>query len=320
MTSLSRHICYLLQRHDCVVVPGWGAFIAHAESACVNEDCCVGAAPRRWISFNPALATDDGVLVQSVVRREQIPYARALQMVEAEVASLKARLELDGKLAIKGVGSFISSGSEASPEFVPEAEGGVANARFAWLPELKAIPSAAVEPVRPAATAEPMMRPRFPIWGRVAAMLAVVVTLAFGIARFIPYTTANADYASMAGAKAQPAAGTSALSADSVINSAIELAIALPDERKATAAVCPLALDAPAADAYYLIVASMPSERMARKFISWMGDPSLRILNSGEGRYRVYVAEAATFHGASAYKRLPHIAGKYRDAWVCAGQ
>lgn len=37
MNHVIRHIEYLVPRHDCVVLPNWGAFIAHHQPSCYDE-------------------------------------------------------------------------------------------------------------------------------------------------------------------------------------------------------------------------------------------------------------------------------------------
>lgn len=65
MFSIIEHIEYLMTRHDCVTVPGWGAFIANysiAEYDAVHE---VFTRPCRTIGFNASVSHNDGLLVQS---------------------------------------------------------------------------------------------------------------------------------------------------------------------------------------------------------------------------------------------------------------
>ena len=66
MISLGKHIEILLWEHDCVIVPGLGAFIANHASACYNENGDnMFLPPYRNVCFNQSLATNDGLLVQA---------------------------------------------------------------------------------------------------------------------------------------------------------------------------------------------------------------------------------------------------------------
>ena len=77
MISIVEHIEYLIARHDCVVVPGWGAFIAQYEASSVSA---LGRwqNPGRQISFNSALSYNDGLLASSIMQREQCAYEIAM--------------------------------------------------------------------------------------------------------------------------------------------------------------------------------------------------------------------------------------------------
>jgi hypothetical protein len=62
MYSITRHIEYLVSRHDCVVVPGWGAFIAQYEPARIDAESGLIVPPSRAISFNQSVMHNDGLL------------------------------------------------------------------------------------------------------------------------------------------------------------------------------------------------------------------------------------------------------------------
>lgn len=118
MNNVLTHIEYLTFRHDCVVVKGWGAFIARRLSACYNETTSLYEPPRREISFNPDITHDDGLLTASVARREAISYERARRIVDDELASLAAQLKTDGELSLGCLGRWIYQDG-SSPLFEP---------------------------------------------------------------------------------------------------------------------------------------------------------------------------------------------------------
>ena len=71
MFSIIEHIEYLITCHDCVVVPGWGAFIANYDASTYDATKNVMARPRRSIGFNASVSHNDGLLAQSLMRRER---------------------------------------------------------------------------------------------------------------------------------------------------------------------------------------------------------------------------------------------------------
>ena len=55
MKELSQHIETLLLENDCVIIPGFGGFVAHYASAQWVEEECIYLPPTRNIGFNPQL-------------------------------------------------------------------------------------------------------------------------------------------------------------------------------------------------------------------------------------------------------------------------
>ena len=70
MYNLSLHIEYLLLHHDCVVVPGLGAFINVRHAAYFDAVTRVWHPMTREVRFNGALTHDDGLLSSSYARKE----------------------------------------------------------------------------------------------------------------------------------------------------------------------------------------------------------------------------------------------------------
>ena len=77
-----QHIEYLLTRHDCVVVPGWGAWIVQSVSAVVAGNAAP-LPPRRWLSFNASLSHNDGMLAHSLMRAKGCGYDEAMAQIAA---------------------------------------------------------------------------------------------------------------------------------------------------------------------------------------------------------------------------------------------
>lgn len=139
MISITRHIEYLITCHDCVIVPGWGAFIAHSSSAHIIEDpagATILMPPTRTLSFNPGINHNDGLLVTSVMRREGLSYETALQEIERQVCDLRHELETAGEITLPRIGSFTFNPEGAAPLFSPAADS-LASAPYFGLPKLR---------------------------------------------------------------------------------------------------------------------------------------------------------------------------------------
>lgn len=357
MLRLSQHIAYLLTRHDCVVVPGFGAFIANTESARYDDVEGIYLPPSRHLSFNPRLTHNDGLLATSVSRREEIGYDAAMEAVGRYVDMMRYTLERDGELSLPGVG-VLTTVAGASPAFEPSADCS-ANIRYSYLPSLP-LAEVAVDATDCAEADDAdecvILRPRderrrrVPAFVGVAASVALLLGLGFGLTAPGVADSGRTDYASVGGLSLTP----SSVVTDDVMK-AEELFIAIPGEETVTvvdtaahsaycagwryrdAAEASIAkareaapevkpapkpektvkqTAAPAAQGYCLVVASLQSRSKAEKFIRESGDSSLRILSSGPGRYRVYVATAATSEECEAAK-AGSIGRRYPDAWVC---
>ena len=85
MIELAQHIETLLLENDCVIVPGFGGFVAHYSPATRVKEENIFLPPTRTIGFNPQLKLNDGVLVQSYMSAYDTSFADASRIVEKEV-------------------------------------------------------------------------------------------------------------------------------------------------------------------------------------------------------------------------------------------
>lgn len=118
MFSLIEHIEYLMTRHDCVVVPGWGAFIANYCPARYDDGREAMAHPRREVGFNADVTHNDGLLVQSIMRREGMTYDDAARFVADSVAAYRQQLSADNEVSMGHLGYFRRNDGRYI-EFVP---------------------------------------------------------------------------------------------------------------------------------------------------------------------------------------------------------
>lgn len=325
MISICEHIEYLIHRHDCVVVAGWGAFIAQYQPACIDKDTGMIRPPVRTIAFNPSVSHNDGLLASSIMRRESIGYDAAIKMISAEVDVFRHQLESEKELAMGRIGVFHRN-DDGLVSFEPYASG-IVSAEFLGLPSV-AITLCREDdkeetPRRKDVIYVPVSRNLF----KIAASLLLLIGL--GITLSTPIVLDNqTDYASISTPKVT--VQSVELPAFDRQESNAELFIALPDEAEAVAVVDTLAAEerkeilTPAvemlrcvdSDSYCLVVASLASRELAEEYISERGDVAMRILEAG-GKYRVYVATGETSSQAMAIMQTPSFAEKYQAAWIC---
>ena len=118
MIQLQRHIEILLLSHDCVIIPGFGGFIAHHVDARYDEDDRLWLPPYRTLGFNLQLTLNDSLLVQSYVEAYDMSYPDALRQIESEVEELKGVLSSEGAYEMDGVGT-LHVNFEGNIEFEP---------------------------------------------------------------------------------------------------------------------------------------------------------------------------------------------------------
>lgn len=118
MENLSRHIEYLLLRHDCVIVPGIGAFINIYHPPFFDKDSKSILPPKREIRFNPALKSDDGMLANSFARKLGITYREGSELLSRTIKNLGQFLINDKEITIGRLG-IIRREEEGNLRFYP---------------------------------------------------------------------------------------------------------------------------------------------------------------------------------------------------------
>ena len=112
------HIEYLMLSNDCVVVPGFGAFIAQYTSSNNCAQNSTFTSPKRSISFNASINHNDGLLANSIAKKALIPYAEALKQIEKSTTICRQALSDGSEVPFGRLGFFISNG-EGHIEFIP---------------------------------------------------------------------------------------------------------------------------------------------------------------------------------------------------------
>ena len=119
MIDIAQHIEYLLMRHDCVVVPGLGAFLVNDEPARYVAETHSFLPPSRTIGFNPEVRHNDALLSGSISRRERVSLEAARNRLDMEVASLRCQLDVCGEVPIGNLGLLVRGDSPEYPVFEP---------------------------------------------------------------------------------------------------------------------------------------------------------------------------------------------------------
>jgi len=108
--QLSKAITSLLYQHDCVTIPDFGSLIVKKSSAKYVESENKFYPPGRYISFNPIIKSNDGLLANYISSKKSISYNEALRKIDLKVVKWKKILSQD-TLYIQGIGEFILNDS-----------------------------------------------------------------------------------------------------------------------------------------------------------------------------------------------------------------
>lgn len=127
--QLATYVNDLLYRYECVIIPGFGAFLTQYRSARIDSESHTFYPPGKTISFNKQLQTNDGLLANYIASVEHCNYSEALQKIRNFTGNLSHQL-LDGKtVAIKNIGEF-QLNEEHSVQFIPSEKENFSSASF----------------------------------------------------------------------------------------------------------------------------------------------------------------------------------------------
>lgn len=106
MIQIEKYIADLIGNHDCVIVPGLGAFVAQVVSATIHPITHKFTAPNKTLSFNAQIQVNDGLLAAEISRKENISFNDALANINDYVKAFNAALSVLKHFNCVGVGRF----------------------------------------------------------------------------------------------------------------------------------------------------------------------------------------------------------------------
>lgn len=116
--KIEQYISQLLYRHQCVTVPGFGAFLTEIQSAHLHENTHSFYPPKKLISFNSHLKNNDGLLANHIAQSEKTSYENAVASIESEVVIWNSILQVNERFTLKNVGELFLN-SEKNLVFTP---------------------------------------------------------------------------------------------------------------------------------------------------------------------------------------------------------
>jgi len=136
--ELSAHIHYLLFRHDCVTVPGFGAFLVEQKAAYYDAVKQRYFPPAKELSFNEQLKSNDGILASHLAKSYGVSYERAGMDMHQQIIVWKEAVQ-KRTLNVPTLGVFTLN-SEGKMVFTPEIG-------LNFLAASYALPSVAAQPI-----------------------------------------------------------------------------------------------------------------------------------------------------------------------------
>ncbi|MDT0647192.1 SPOR domain-containing protein [Zunongwangia sp. F260] len=107
--NIAKHIQDLLYRYECVILPGFGAFLSQKQSAYIDEETESFYPPKKTVSFNRQLQKNDGLLANYTAEAEKVSYSNAVYAISEFAASLEKSLEEDKQADLPNIGKFVFS-------------------------------------------------------------------------------------------------------------------------------------------------------------------------------------------------------------------
>lgn len=296
-------------RHDCVVIPGLGAFIVNMVPAHIDYEKRVVTPPSRSLMFNQAVALDDGLLANSIARKNSISFEDARQIVVRHVALFKEELEKSGKASVGNLGT-LSMGEEGNIIFSPAESNFFSPSAIGYASIPLQFHSDSTDPQQESENTQSSER-RFnlkitPTFTKIAVMVAVILTVVITVI-LNPLPSDNREQRA------------SVVPVESILKSTpattvIEKSIPLTDSIPAPAIK---EEPEPAIPNHYIIVATFRSAKEAEEYAAKNSTSEFQ-LSAIPSRKVTRVAVAASDNKEELQKELNSrtISSKFPKAWI----
>lgn len=293
MQNLSLHIEYLLRYHDCVILPGIGAFLRQEKPAQYRQEDGALIPGEREICFNRSITADDGLLTHSISRRARVGFEEARVMLSADIEAMREALSADGELALGRVGRLCLD-NENNISFIA---GDTAAFQMPVLLPYRRVKK--TEPVKEEVM--PMVKPYFTlrIPKRVVRYAAVIAVIIAGcMALSVPgYDTAvKVDQASVLPVKVA--------------------ASKQPQSETVTAPAADKQIKPEKSERYYLIVGANHSMAKCEDFMDHYPDVELHVIPAGKTRKLIYIAASSEREELLDIMRDSEVKERFGQTWI----
>lgn len=94
----------LLLKHNCVVIPSFGGFVAKTTAAFVDFDQGKMTPPKKVLTFNSQLINNDGLLATYYAEKNKITYDESLKSLDRFISESKGALNNGARVYFQNVG------------------------------------------------------------------------------------------------------------------------------------------------------------------------------------------------------------------------
>lgn len=306
MISVLDHIEYLTTKHDCVIVPGLGAFISHYSYNKSGNGLV--SSLKRNIAFNMSVDYNDGLLANSIVRREKVSFDTAICEIDNYVKSLRSQLKHEGEVPVGRLGFFRLDGDNPL-EFFPFVSSR-ANNEYFGLSQLDIKPLVEInDETKEEDVKKGWILPLTRKFMQGAATIVLLIGMTLVLSTPIIEQN-NQEYANL---------NAFTLKSNTPNEEKRELCISIPKTNKETTSTESVVTTEDtesslktATGNYCLVIASLATQKQAEKYIQENNLTDCEIMKS-TSKYRVYIARG-TFDEMCNLKTSKY---SQSDAWVC---
>jgi len=319
------HIAYLLIRHECVIVPGLGAFVVSSSEGEKNYRWGILSPPESFLGFNPEIKQNDGLLAGSIAKEKELSAEDANRLIEQYVTYLLYSLDKGKRVQIPGVGILYAKDNKKvfQPSRALSCNAlnyGLSSFSLPYANDLQIEALNSPPKKNKEVVWIPVSRKFISYCGSVAAALLVMcfIPTPLNNGRFFPKRT---QYASLVGLSSRnPVEEEITASVSEEIQIPADTPLIQKEIKTSPPAKPEIRPIRKAAFHYYIIIASLPDRASANKVLTgFQSKFKEATLLYSDGRYRIYTrrfedkAEAETFL-ARFRKNHP----ERKDAWLLA--
>ena len=119
MESFAEIISRLLLRHNCVIIPDFGGFVARTSPSEIDEVRGIIHPPKKSILFNQQLTISDGLVISEYALANDISFTASLEKIKQIICLWKEELKAGKTITIDKVGT-LQLGENDSLQFVQD--------------------------------------------------------------------------------------------------------------------------------------------------------------------------------------------------------